>query len=94
MSHVVLYGTRFCPFCTAARRLLTNKGIDYQDISVDNNPELRGKLITKSGRNTVPQVWFGTQHIGGFDELRDLERQGTFDAMLQSGVESGETVSI
>ena len=94
MSHVVLYGTRFCPFCTAARRLLTNKGIDYQDISVDNNPELRGKLITKSGRNTVPQVWFGTQHIGGFDELRDLARQGTFDAMLQSGVESGETVSI
>jgi glutaredoxin 3 len=94
MSHVVLYGTRFCPFCTAARRLLTNKGIDYQDISVDNNPELRGKLITKSGRNTVPQVWFGTSHIGGFDELRDLERQGTFDAMLQSGVESGETVSI
>lgn len=94
MSHVVLYGTRFCPFCTAARRLLTNKGIDYQDISVDNNPELRGKLITKSGRNTVPQVWFGTQHIGGFDELRDLERQGTFDAVLQSGVESGETVSI
>ena len=94
MSHVVLYGTRFCPFCTAARRLLTNKGIDYQDISVDNNPELRGKLISKSGRNTVPQVWFGTQHIGGFDELRDLERQGTFDAMLQSGVESGETVSI
>lgn len=94
MSHVVLYGTRFCPFCTAARRLLTKKGIDYQDISVDNNPELRGKLITKSGRNTVPQVWFGTQHIGGFDELRDLERQGTFDAMLQSGVESGETVSI
>jgi len=74
--------------------LLTKKGIDYQDISVDNNPELRGKLITKSGRNTVPQVWFGTQHIGGFDELRDLERQGTFDAMLQSGVESGETVSI
>ena len=94
MSHVVLYGTRFCPFCTAARRLLTNKGIDYQDISVDNNPELRGKLITKSGRNTVPQVWFGTQHIGGFDELRDLERQSNFDAMLQSGVESGETVSI
>jgi len=94
MSHVVLYGTRFCPFCTAARRLLTNKGIDYQDISVDNNPELRGKLITKSRRNTVPQVWFGTSHIGGFDELRDLERQGTFDAMLQSGVESGETVSI
>ncbi|ETN93396.1 Glutaredoxin-3 [Gammaproteobacteria bacterium MOLA455] len=94
MSHVVLFGTRFCPFCTAARRLLTAKGIDYQDISIDNNAELRGKLIAKSGRNTVPQIWFGTQHIGGFDELRDLERQGTFDAVLQAGVESGETVSI
>ena len=94
MSHVVLYGTRFCPFCTAARRLLTAKEIDYQDISVDNNAELRGKLITKSGRNTVPQIWFGNQHIGGFDELRDLERQATFDASLKAGVESGETVSI
>jgi glutaredoxin 3 len=94
MSHVVLYGTRFCPFCTAARRLLTAKEIDYQDISVDNNPELRGKLITKSGRNTVPQIWFGNQHIGGFDELRDLERQGTFNATLKAGVESGVTVSI
>ena len=94
MSHVVVYGTRFCPFCTAARRLLTAKEIDYQDISVDNNPELRGKLITKSGRNTVPQIWFGNQHIGGFDELRDLERQGTFNATLKAGVESGETVSI
>lgn len=94
MSQVVLYGTRVCPFCTAARRLLTAKGIDFQDISVDNNPELRGKLIAKSGRNTVPQVWFGTEHIGGFDELRDLERQGSFDSTLQAGVESGETVSI
>ena len=94
MSHVVLFGTRFCPFCVAARRLMTNKGIDFQDISVDNDPELRSRLIAKSGRNTVPQIWFGTQHIGGFDELRDLERQGTFDSTLQSGVESGETVSI
>ena len=94
MSHVVLFGTRFCPFCVAARRLMTNKGIDFQDISVDNDPELRSRLIAKSGRNTVPQIWFGMEHVGGFDELRDLDRRGIIDSLLQAGVVLGETVSI
>jgi glutaredoxin 3 len=94
MSLVVLFGTRFCPFCVAARRFLTAKGIDYQDIPVDKDPDLRSRLMTASGRNTVPQIWFGTTHVGGFDELRELERQGIFESTLQAGVESGETVSI
>ena len=94
MSQILLYGTRFCPFCVAARRLLTAKGIDYQDISVDRDPELRSRVMAKSGRNTVPQIWFGTDHIGGFTELRDLERQGALDAAIKAGLELGKTVSI
>lgn len=94
MSQILLYGTRFCPFCVAARRLLSAKGIDYQDISVDRDPDLRSRVMTKSGRNTVPQIWFGTDHIGGFTELRELERQGTLDTAIKSGLESGKTVSI
>ena len=50
--------------------------------------------MAKSGRNTVPQIWFGTDHIGGFTELRELERQGTLDAAIKAGLELGKTVSI
>ena len=64
------------PFCVAARRLLSAKGIDYQDIALDEDPELKVRVMAKSGRNTVPQIWFGTDHVGGFNELRDLERLG------------------
>jgi glutaredoxin 3 len=94
MSHIVLYGTRFCPFCVAARRLLSAKGVDYQDISVDQDPELKVRVMAKSGRNTVPQIWFGTVHIGGFNELQDLDRTGNLESALQAGLELGETVSI
>lgn len=94
MSHIVLFGTRFCPFCVAARRLLTAKGIDYQDIALDKDPELKGRVIAKSGRNTVPQIWFGTEHIGGFNELRDLEAQGNLESAVQVSLELGETISI
>ena len=94
MSQILLYGTRFCPYCVAARRLLSARGIDYQDISVDRDPELRARVMAKSGRNTVPQIWFGSDHIGGFTELRDLERQGTLERTIKAGLELGKTVSI
>lgn len=94
MSQILLYGTRFCPYCVAARRLLSARGIDYQDIAVDRDPELRARVMAKSGRHTVPQIWFGSDHIGGFTELRDLERQGTLDRAIKAGLELGKTVSI
>ena len=94
MSHVVLFGTRFCPFCIAARRLLKAKSIDFQDISVDHDADLKARMMQKSGRNTVPQIWFGNQHIGGYTELQDLERSGGLEAAPQTALELGETVSI
>lgn len=80
---VTLYTTRFCPYCIRARGLLDEKGVDYEDIAVDDEPQLRQEMTQRSGRYTVPQIWIGDQHIGGCDELHSLERQGRLDQMLE-----------
>jgi glutaredoxin 3 len=77
-----MYTTQFCPYCVRARNLLDRKGIAYQDIAVDHDPQLRREMMTRSGRNTVPQIWIGEQHIGGCDEMMSLERQGHLDELL------------
>ena len=81
MTKVVMYSTRFCPFCTDARRLLAAKGVDYEDIRVDEQPERR-REISSLGLRTVPQIWIGEHHIGGFDEMWALERAGGLDSLL------------
>ena len=82
MVSVVLYGTRFCPYCVAARMLLKTKGIAFEDISVDNDRELRAQISEKSGRTTVPQIWIGDQSIGGYTELQKLALTGELDRLL------------
>ena len=89
MTDVVLYGTRFCPFCTAARRLLTARGINFQDVPLENNPELRASVMARSSRNTVPQIWIGDRHVGGYTELLTLEDDGELDGLVNPGVELG-----
>ncbi len=79
---VTLYTTRFCPYCIRARNLLDNKGVAYRDIAVDNDPQLRREMMIRSGRDTVPQIWIGERHIGGFDDMHLLERQGRLDEIL------------
>lgn len=79
---VTMYSTRFCPFCMRARALLQQKHVPCKDIAVDGNPGLREEMIEKSGRYTVPQIWIGQQHIGGCDELMQLERSGELDRLL------------
>lgn len=79
---VVMYATRFCPYCMRARALLIEKHVPYKEIAVDGNPELRAEMTQKSGRYTVPQIWIGGEHIGGCDELMALERRGALDRML------------
>lgn len=81
---VVLYTTRYCPYCIRAKHLLSSKGVDFQEIAVDGEPQLREEMIQKSGRYTVPQIWIGDEHVGGCDELYLLERQGRLDAMLRA----------
>ncbi|MCB1644939.1 MAG: glutaredoxin 3 [Pseudomonadales bacterium] len=82
MKDVVMYTTRFCPFCIRAKALLDSKGVPYRDIAVDSQPELRREMMEKSGRHTVPQIWIGDQHVGGCDELMSLERRGLLDQAL------------
>ena len=79
---IVMYTTRFCPFCSRARQLLSFKGWDYEEIAVDFDAEKRSQMVEKSGRRTVPQIWIGVEHVGGCDELLSLERSGRLDALV------------
>lgn len=89
---VVMYSTRFCPFCMRARALLLERQVGFKEIAVDGKPELRAEMTEKSGRYTVPQIWIGDEHIGGCDELMRLDRTGALDKMLfDNPGESGES---
>jgi glutaredoxin 3 len=84
--HVVIYTAELCGFCSAARRLLSDKGVEFQDIDVTGRAAERAELARKAGgRTSVPQIWIGATHIGGCDDLYALERAGRLDAMLQLG---------
>ena len=81
--NVVMYTSAYCPYCNNAERLLTAKGIkEINKIRVDLQPELRVEMMQKTGRRTVPQIYIGDQHIGGFNELRALDLAGELDVLL------------
>ena len=82
MKPVTLYGNATCPYCAAARMLLTKKGIAFTDISVAGDPALRSEMEERSGRSTVPQIFIGDSPIGGFDELYALDKSGELDKIL------------
>ncbi|RBA24963.1 glutaredoxin 3 [Herminiimonas fonticola] len=84
-AHVTMYSTGVCPYCTMAERLLTAKGIaSIEKIRVDLDPAQRAAMMEKTGRRTVPQIYVGDTHVGGFDDLNALERAGKLDALLQA----------
>jgi glutaredoxin 3 len=82
-NSVTLYTTRFCPYCIRARGLLDRKGVEYTDIAVDGSPQLYREMAERSGRTSVPQIWIGERHIGGYDDMARLESQGRLDELLQ-----------
>lgn len=83
MPKVVMYGTAFCPYCMRARQLLDHKGVDYEDIRVDKEPQRRSEMIQLSnGRTSVPQIFIDNFHVGGCDDMFDLERNGQLDQHL------------
>jgi len=85
-SHgVTLYTTRYCPYCVRAKELLDKKGVTYTEIAVDNDPQSRREMVDLCGRTSVPQIWIGAQHIGGFDDLYRLEVAGELDLLLEPG---------
>jgi glutaredoxin 3 len=89
MARVLMYATRFCPFCVMARRLFKAKGVAFEEIAVDGCADLRAQMRAKSGRYTVPQIWIGDRHVGGYDEVAELNRRGELDQLLRDG--SGST---
>ena len=82
LKPVKIFGNATCPYCGAARMLLTKKGIEFEDIDVTANPASFSTMTERSGNRTVPQVFIGDASIGGFDELYALERSGELDEML------------
>ena len=79
-----MYCTAACPFCQSAERLLVDKGVQIEKVRVDLQPARRAEMQQKSGRRTVPQIWIGERHIGGCDDLYDLDRQGGLDSLLKA----------
>lgn len=83
MTKVVMYSTAACPFCARAEQLLNRKGVlAIEKVRVDLDPALRAEMMVKTGRRTVPQIYIGDTHVGGFDELAALDRAGELDALL------------
>lgn len=82
MTDILMYTTRICPYCVMAKRLLDSKGAKYTEINVEQNPALREEMIKKTNRRTVPQIFIGDLHVGGFDELYALEKAKKLDPLL------------
>jgi glutaredoxin 3 len=82
MNTVTLYTTDTCPYCRSAKSLLASKGINMQEINIQTQPGKLEEMLSRSGRRSVPQVFIGDTHIGGFDDLAKLDRQGGLMSML------------
>lgn len=78
----MVYTTPFCGYCSAAKRLLKTKGVQFTEIDVMFHPERRHEMVERSGRHTVPQIFIGSRHIGGFDDLSALEDSGELGDLL------------
>lgn len=79
---ILVYSSPFCGYCAAAKRLLTSKGAEFTEINTAFNSQNKQKMVTESGRNTVPQIFIGDRHIGGYTELAALESNGELDPLL------------
>lgn len=82
MPEILIYTTNLCPYCVMAKRLLDKKGVRYTELNVDRQPGLREEMMRKTQRRTVPQIYIGDYHVGGFDDLYTLEQQKKLDALL------------
>jgi glutaredoxin 3 len=83
-ARVLMYSTGVCPYCMMAERLLKSKGVDdIEKIRIDLDPQQKDIMMEKTGRRTVPQIYIGDTHVGGFDDLSALDRAGGLDPLLQ-----------
>ena len=80
-----MYTTAVCPYCQMAERLLRAKGVEIEKVRVDLEPARRAEMMEKTGRRTVPQIYVGDTHVGGYDDLAALDRVGRLDPLLSAG---------
>ena len=84
MTKITVYAKDYCPFCTAAKALLNAKGVDFEWIEITGDQQRRDEMLSRSeGSSTVPQIFIGDQHIGGYDDLNALNKSGRLDGLLQ-----------
>jgi glutaredoxin 3 len=85
MAKIRMYSTAVCPFCVRAEKLLNSKGVtEIEKIRVDLDPGLRQEMMARTGRRTVPQIYIGDRHVGGFEDLAALEHAGGLDSLLRA----------
>jgi glutaredoxin 3 len=90
MIPIEIYTTRYCPYCTAAKRLLSHKGAKFTEIDVSGDPKGRSDMVARAnGRTTVPQIFIGSTHVGGYDDLAALDQAGKLEALLGGGGTAG-----
>ena len=83
MSKIEVYSTAVCPYCVAAKNLLKSKGLEWTEVRVDTDPAQRDAMLARSGgRRTVPQIFIGQTHVGGYDDLMALHRAGKLEPLL------------
>lgn len=83
MQNVKMYTTAVCPYCVQAKRILKSKGVEViEEIRIDTNPAERSAMMERTGRRTVPQIFIGDTHVGGFDDLMDLDSRGGLMPLL------------
>lgn len=84
MPEILIYTANLCPYCIMAKRLLDKKGAPYSEINVDSKSELRQEMMQKTRRRTVPQIYIGDLHVGGFDDLHEMDIRDELDPLLSS----------
>jgi glutaredoxin 3 len=84
MAKVMMYSTGVCPYCLMAERLLKSKGVEVEKVRVDLEPRRREEMMQRTGRRTVPQIYVGDRHVGGYDDLAALDRTGGLDPLLRA----------
>ncbi len=87
MTEALIYTANLCPYCIMAKKLLDKKKVSYSEINVDSKPGLRQQMMQKTRRRTVPQIYIGDFHVGGFDDLHALEMRNELDPLIKGQVE-------
>jgi glutaredoxin 3 len=86
---VTLYTSDWCPYCRRARDLLTQKNVVFSEVNIEDEPKFREEMIARSNRGTVPQIFIGDRHVGGCDDLFELDRSGELDRLIRGFDERG-----